>query len=155
MKKKSILFSLNDWFQMFKFSKEKTEEIDPNQIQTRLSLSTAVIHFTRTAEFLILPEKPSAKPLLQLLKSFCEMTVRSSLTCNMKSLFCSKNPFFQLWESSLHRLAVSVRASPHSSYYSFSDSPWRFSSSNINSMENYWFLMTRCGMKWQPCKEAM
>jgi len=79
---------------MFEFSKEKTGEIDPNQIQTRLSLSTAVIHFTRTAEFLTLPEKPSAKPLLQLLKSFHEMTVRSSLTCNMKSLFFSKNSSF-------------------------------------------------------------
>lgn len=99
---------------MFKFSKEKTEEIDPNQIQTRLSLSTAVIHFTKTAEFLTLPEKSSAKPLIQLLKSFHETTVRSSLTCNMKSLFCSKKAsFFQLWESALHRLVVSVPASPH------------------------------------------
>lgn len=64
---------------MFKFSKEKTEEIDPNQILTRLSLSTAAIHFTGTAEILTLPENPLAKPSLQLLKSLCEMTVRSSL----------------------------------------------------------------------------
>lgn len=99
---------------MFKFSKENTEEIDPNKIQTRLSLSTSVIHFTRTAEFLMLPEKPSAKHLLQVLKSSCEMTVRSSLTCNTRSLFCSKNAsFFQLWESPLCRLVVFVRASPH------------------------------------------
>lgn len=34
-KKKKSWFSLNDWFQMLKFSEEKTGEIDPNQIQTR------------------------------------------------------------------------------------------------------------------------
>lgn len=106
---------------MFKFSKEKTEEIDPNQIQTRLSISTAVIHFTGTAESLTLPENPLAKLLLQLLRYFCEMSVRSSLTCNMKSLFCSKNAsFFQLQGSPLRVLVMSVCAYP---VYGSSDLP--------------------------------